>query len=91
MNNQLRKLKKELKGIVVDENKRYIQIVARNGKYLVDLRDHTVIIGNKYKRIDKLDNKYETATFNDVDIEKMLIVGMSSDQVTIILNDIPED
>lgn len=90
MNNQLRKLKKELKGIVVDENKRYIQIVAKNGKYLVDLQDHTGI-GNKYKRIDKLDNKYETATFNDVDIEKMLIVGMSSDQVTIIINDIPKD
>lgn len=87
MNNKLLKLKKELMSLKIDKDNKFIQVIAKNGMYLIDLQDNTCI-GNQFKKIKDLNDKYQTVIIDSVDIENILIVGMSSDQVTILIDDI---
>ena len=82
MKNQL----KEMKSKIGD---RYIQLVAEDGMFLIDLKDFSGI-GNRRTLITELNENYETIYRPDLLADHIFIVG-SGDKNTVIFIDIPEE
>lgn len=88
MNIKLRELRRKVDNMASIKNKRYVQLKAKDGLFLIDLVNKGECIGNKKTPIKELSSKYNIINCENELSESLLLVGMDSENITVIVNDI---